>query len=105
MIRLAAILVLLAAPLAAHEWYSPACCDNRDCAPIPREAVKATPLGWHVVLRHGDHPMIPEGMAVDTIVPYDNLRPSQDADFHACIVWYEGLATPYVRCLYLNWAA
>lgn len=87
----AAIVYLLAAmvwiasttPIWAHDWYSGACCSDKDCAPIPREAVTATKEGYRVTLGAGDHPMTT--LPLDELVPYDKVLPSEDSDFHACV--------------------
>lgn len=71
-----AFLILVAASSVglAHSWYDPACCDNRDCRPIPGEAVTITPQGYRV--QHD---------GIDQTVPFHDALPSRDAGWHICI--------------------
>ncbi len=57
----------------AHEWYDPACCDERDCRPIDAEHVTITPQGYRV-----------EVGTLKAVVPFNEVRPSQDAGYHVC---------------------
>ncbi len=87
-------LALLAAPVArSHSWYDPACCGGHDCSPIPGSAVKASRAGYSVTIRPGEHPLVKDA-PVSGFVAYADARPSQDSEFHACIV---GGA---IKCLY-----
>jgi hypothetical protein len=54
----------------AHEWYPPACCSGGDCAPIAGTRVRAMISGYVVDGRH--------------IIPYGEVKTSQDGRFHAC---------------------
>jgi hypothetical protein len=92
--RLSALAACLLFPLMgsdgahAHDWYSPACCSGRDCAPIPSGTkVTASPNGYDVVFPSGER----------VFFSRDKVQPSQDGEIHACI----GISarTPY--CLYL----
>lgn len=100
-------LIALASPSQAHDWYDPACCGGNDCAPIPRESVALTREGWVVTLQPGQHPMVTRGR-VTAIVPADEARPSQDADFHACVRDQSSpsavMAEPII-CLYIPMGA
>lgn len=33
----------------AHSWYPDSCCSDKDCIPIPVEAIKVTPEGYVIV--------------------------------------------------------
>lgn len=78
------ILALAALPLFAHSWYDSACCGGNDCAPIPDTAITLTPEGWKVRLEPGEHPMVTRGV-IEAIVPDEDVHPSRDANFHACV--------------------
>ena len=80
------ILVVSAIRSDAHEWYDPECCSGQDCAPVAREHVVATPDGWQVRLKPGEHPNT--RFPVDRTLPYTSpqVRHSQDSDFHACVL-------------------
>lgn len=93
-VALIVLLVVLARATFAHSWYDPWCCNERDCAPIPFRAVEAGPDGWIVTLEPGDHPIVQS--RVVHVVPYADMRPSQDGDFHACILHDKGA----MRCFY-----
>jgi hypothetical protein len=84
MIRILAFLAMIM-PAAAHSWYEPWCCSERDCAPISNTEIEWTPEGWHVIgenlfFQQGDH----------------SLRQSQDNGWHRCVV----PSTGATRCLY-----
>jgi hypothetical protein len=87
-LALAAALVLAGlSPAGAHGWYDPACCSNRDCAPIPNTEVEWTPKGWHVIgedryFGHGDW----------------GFRRSEDTGWHRCEF---PLGSGRTRCLYV----
>lgn len=83
MIRLAAILMLLALPAAAHgnfNWIMQStkfgwCCGVIDCATIPSKSVKQTATGW-TFQRNGRGYRVPfEGKGIYI---------SKDHHFHAC---------------------
>jgi hypothetical protein len=79
--RIAAALVaafLLAESAAAHDWYEPMCCNEKDCEPLPDSAVTQVREGYRV--RYAGK----RGLAVDVIVPWSKARPSQDHQFHGC---------------------
>jgi hypothetical protein len=102
MIRALLLSLALAGPAAAHSWYDPTCCSDKDCAPIPDHTVQATPRGWHVRLEPGDHPLVKH--TIDVVIPYgseDVLR-SEDEQFHACISPGSPSADPTVMCLYVT---
>ena len=96
---LAYALLLLASPASAHSWYSSWCCrggpNGGDCAPIPLRSVELRPDGYLVTLQRGDHPLA--GAGIQTFLPLGDrgILPSQDLEFHACIVGGK------VRCLYV----
>lgn len=87
-------LAFLAAPGArSHSWYDLACCAGNDCAPIPASAVNASRAGYSVTIRPGEHPLVKD-KPVSGFVAYADARPSQDSEFHACIV------AGAIKCLY-----
>lgn len=66
-------------PPSRDHWYDRDCCSNRDCEPIPEEAVSVTQAGqWHVRYINFN------GALVDADVPRARIRPSRDGRFHAC---------------------
>lgn len=82
------ILMMVAAVAHGHEWYSAACCSDRDCGPIP-DGTKVTGA------RNGYSVVLPDGET--TFFSHDKVKPSQDGLIHVCI----GISnrTPY--CLYM----
>lgn len=48
------------APAYAHGGYSPLCCSDRDCEPIPAKAVTKDGDVYTITLRPEDHKMIRE---------------------------------------------
>lgn len=90
---LAGAATLLATAACAHSWYDLACCAGNDCAPIPGSAIRANRAGYNVTIRPGEHPLVKD-KPVTGFVLYADARPSQDSDFHACIVGGE------LKCLY-----
>lgn len=94
---------LVALPVFAHSWYDPDCCGGNDCAPIPDTAVTLTAEGWKVRLEPGEHPMVTRG-PIEVIVPDEDVRPSRDANFHACVRDQSSpsaVMTDPVICLYV----
>jgi hypothetical protein len=79
---------------AAHSWYDPVCCSERDCAPIPYEAVEITDDGYLVTLRAGDHLMV--SSTVVHVVAYADVLKSQDGEYHACLFPNQNV----MRCFY-----
>lgn len=65
-------LLLGSTQLAAHSWYDPWCCNERDCQPYPHENVTVTDAGY----------LLHDGM----LVPFDEARTSQDGDYHRCVL-------------------
>jgi hypothetical protein len=58
---------------AAHDWYPPWCCNDKDCRPLTEEqgeSVLEAPDGWHL----WDGRIVARGTA----------RPSPDRRFHLC---------------------
>jgi len=100
-IKIIALALLVAALLSikvkAHEWYDPACCNDRDCAPIPMDAVRITAEGYLVEIGPGEHPML-HGEVVFSTIPFNSpmVRKSQDGDYHACLT-----AARSIRCFYV----
>lgn len=69
---LAGALMLACIPAFGHSWYDPYCCNSSDCKPISPDDVLAGPDGYTVLGKYK--------------VPYldKSIKPSQDADYHAC---------------------
>jgi hypothetical protein len=81
---------------APSGWaYDPACCSNRDCAPIAADHVRVTAQGYAVSLPVGAHPMVRDGV-VSRVVSYGATRPSGDGMFHACVL----PGSQHLVCLY-----
>jgi|SRR6185369_2692064 len=68
----------------AHDWYSPACCSNHDCYPVPCDEVHELPKGF---VQYHEH----------TFTPIQ-VHPSQDSHCHVCIHEYPSLKQPI--CVY-----
>jgi len=97
--------ILTTGGAAAHEWYDPSCCNDRDCAPIPYDAVEQMEWGYKVTLGYGDHPLIRPGQKpVVMSFPWDVVRQSRDVGHHACVVNWPSMERPFVRCLYVGGA-
>ena len=84
----ALVFAVMASSATAHEFYAPECCNDKDCAPLPADAVTATPKGWLVK---------PTG----EVLPYQShkLRRAPDGQFHGCFVG--GDASKTMLCLYV----
>lgn len=66
-----------------HSFYDPACCSDRDCAPLAPLRVSAAPGGY---LIDGVH-----------FVAEKDARPSPDKDYHGCFP----VPTPWqLRCFW-----
>ena len=65
-------------PAAAHSWYEPACCSDRDCEPISFDSVIETEYGYKV-----DY-YSKQGFEVHNWIPREKTKHSQDGRFHAC---------------------
>lgn len=91
-----AVLALMAAYVgvkaaAAHSWYPWNCCNDRDCRPVPFDAVTVTPTGYRV----------PSG----EVIPFSSTKikptPPEDVEqrFHWCSV--AGSDTGHTLCLFV----
>lgn len=75
----------------AHDWYDYSCCSDKDCRPIPFDAVQVTPEGYRV----------PSG----DVIPFASTKikptPAEDTEqrFHWCTV--AGTDTGHTLCLYV----
>jgi hypothetical protein len=84
------LIVAISAALAHNApsgWsYDPACCSDRDCAPVPARFIRATPAGLEISIPAGAHPFV-AGEALREVVPYADprIRPSGDGQHHACV--------------------
>lgn len=88
---------------SAHEapmgWlYDGACCSDRDCAELPKGAVKEGPEGYEVTILPGQHPMVKDEVFRAT-VPYTStkVRQSPDGLYHGCV-----LPSGFLICLYVG---
>lgn len=81
--------MLLATPIASHEWYPLECCSGQDCAPVTAVSFVAADPGEPPVMvvttEHGTKP-VPKNLTP---------RESRDGRMHACI--YQGS----LICLFL----
>jgi hypothetical protein len=68
-----------AAPAAAHGWYDIACCSDRDCEPLPIDAVVETATGYEVTFYSARLRFLVQGY-----VPRERIKISQDGSFHVC---------------------
>lgn len=90
-IALGALVYVLAKPVGAHSWYDYACCSEKDCRPIPFDAVTVTPDGYRV----------PSG----DVIPFSSTKikptPAEDVEqrFHWCTV--AGKDTGHTLCLFV----
>lgn len=96
--------MMIAGIVRAHEaitgWsYDLSCCSGMDCAVAPVGSVTATPGGWLIEIKPGDHPAA-AFRAWSGVVPHNDprIKPSGDADFHICI----GLHSLDLLCLYTS---
>lgn len=74
--RAAFILLLVAAPARAHDWYPPLCCSGRDCAPTgAAEGAREPAATW-----------TPEGLRLHDgkLFAPKILRVSPDGLLHVC---------------------
>lgn len=97
MLRIAILLVAFAATGAsAHDWYSLACCDDRDCEPVAAGVIQQTAEGYLVTVNSETH-SLGSTRGYTEIVPYGDrrIKPSQDENMHLCL----GLG--FVRCIYV----
>ena len=104
------VAALLAGPVGAHSWYDPDCCSAKDCAPIPAATVTITGDGYTVTLNPGDHFLATKPLTAFFAHGDENLRPSADGDWHACVIpksnpgdWYTPgpQSEEYIKCLYV----
>jgi len=99
---LSALFILATAGQAvAHEWYDPTCCSDKDCAPIPFESVVVTGEGYEVTLLPGDHPLV--RTPIKRFFPFgdEDVLPSQDMKYHACVMPGSPSASPGIICFYV----
>jgi hypothetical protein len=86
--------------VAAHDapsgWtYDAWCCGGRDCQPIPADKISITEEGFVVTLSEDSH--ITARRDHEAVFGYDEVRPSGDQEFHACILPH----SQEFRCLYV----
>jgi hypothetical protein len=86
---LLAVLLAVATPAAAHDWYPMECCHEMDCAPVDHAELVPTPTTDD---GKGGQRLSPPSMSVTTkhgtvIVPGDfPRRESKDHRMHACMM-------------------
>ena len=89
-----ASIIVLSAPVQAHEWYPLECCGRNDC--MPAGGVEGDGRGGMTVIVGDMRIGIPEGFAP---------RPSQDSRIHVCFRTYsneiDGSLTITPICLFL----
>lgn len=86
----AVLLLASASTAAAHSFYSPVCCSDKDCKPIPASDVEATSQGWRIILTG-------ETFAYDD----HRIKPSPDGAFHRCAASANFTAQGHTLCLYV----
>lgn len=91
---------LAAGPATAHNapsgWsYDAYCCGGNDCQPIRVDNVEITADGFMVSIPNGGHATARRDHR--RLFRYDEVRPSADEHFHACIL----PNTQEFRCLYV----
>ena len=78
-----------------HDWYPRDCCSDDDCAPVPAGLVEVTSKGYLIK----PHRELGEPFLMEFGDP--RIRPSQDAQMHACII--PGVyGAAMVRCLFVS---
>lgn len=94
---LIALAIVLAAPAAAHSWYSQKrdpvtdkpCCGGEDCAPlvIVPGVLGAEAAGYRVRLTLEEAQRINPKRTepLDILIPWARVQPSEDGNFHLCI--------------------
>lgn len=101
---LSALFILaMGGQVAAHDWYDPTCCSDKDCAPIPSSAVKITKNGYEVTLMLGQHPMVRTRLF--QVIPFadEDVMPSQDEHYHACVMpGSPSAGMPRIICFYVG---
>ncbi len=91
MLKTIAISALFLATAAyGHSFYSPLCCSNHDCKPIPVGDVKATPGGWQIII-------------TGEVIEYGSYRvkDSPDGKFHRCAMSANFSEQGHTLCLYV----
>jgi hypothetical protein len=83
------VVIAVARPARAHEWYPRECCSEQDCAPVTDVSFVAADVGslpvMIVTTKFGTKPLAPE----------TKVASSKDSRMHACI--YQGK----LLCLFL----
>ena len=93
MIKVAtALLLLLAVPALAHDWFPVSCCSGRDCEHIPIDGVEEQADGYKV------HYMSPRFGLIDTFVKRELAKPSQDGGYAGC--WYKNTEKTTMICFF-----
>ena len=114
MIRVLTILLLMAVPAAAHDWYTGtidpvtlgSCCGTQDCAALKIEpgVLEGHVDGYRLRLTAEQAAKINplRKMPVDTIIKWERIQPSPDGSFHLCLPTYP---TPTMRAdFFCFWA-
>jgi hypothetical protein len=77
----------------AHSWYDAYCCNAKDCKELKPEEVTEDSDRYIVIINGGIAFEIPKDSPI--------IRPSQDANYHLCIL----PNNPTPRCFYVPLAA
>jgi len=81
---LCAVIWWLVGPVFAHDWYEPACCSNKDCAPISDDEVTEMNGGFFLKTRN-------------EFVAFKDTRQGKDDQFHLCVNQYNGTRICFYR--------
>jgi hypothetical protein len=87
------IILYVAQPAKAHEWYDKACCKKQDCAPVTQMKRSPNNRGWIMSTKHAYNVFVPDDLATK------KRRASQDSQVHLCIDKIFG-SLPWARCVY-----
>lgn len=83
------VLVALCGPVAAHSWYDPDCCSDRDCEAVSTVTYVASDPGSVPVM------VVTTSFGTKPVTAKTKIRESKDSRMHACI--YQGA----LICLYM----
>lgn len=105
---IALVALVVAAPVAAHDWYAgqrneqkQLCCGGQDCGAVPGARVQKTDEGYNLWITPGTHPMVEGEGPPQMFQFFGNPGLSPDGEVHACII-YSDVARRRVRCLFIG---
>lgn len=90
----AVALCLSCVPVASHGWYDYVCCSDRDCYPLPDEAILEEQSNGDYLVKWIS-PL--SGRIIEGRVTRQNVRDTQDGRIHGC-ERSDGLP----RCIYIH---